>query len=553
MNDKLRVAVLLNDENISAWSFRMLEKIKEDACGEFVLIVKIKKGFKKEQSYFNKLWLNRRNILYSAFNRLDKKLHKNNPNAFESKNINNVISLDSSNTVNVELVGNLISLKDVENIKNFDVDILINLSSIVPDKNSVTIAKYGFWYLCSGDTNRIIGRPDGFWEVLNNWDETAISLHIVKDSPDDVVFLNNSSSLTHHTSPNRNRNSFYWKSLSFIPSKIKYLYEVGNIQFFKEVDTSNAVPYFYSNKLYTTPTNKEMLILGMQLFLKKIKTNISNRFFLDQWILLFHLNSKSKYSNYFFNYKKMLPPKDRFWADPFVLKRDNKYYIFLEELMYSNNKGYISLIVMDENGNYELPVKVLEKDYHLSYPFLIEENGELYMIPESSENRTIELYKCTNFPFKWELEKILMNDIEAVDSTVIFRDNKYWLFANVAENVGASTLDELHLFSSNSLLSDNWISHPKNPIISDVKRSRPAGNFFELNGKLYRPSQNCSKRYGYGMKINEVVEFNETDYKEIIVESILPNWDKALKATHTINNVDKLTIIDAIVRRRKFF
>src|SRR5690606_21018624 len=110
--------------------------------------------------------------------------------------------------------------------------------------------------------------------------------------------------------------------------------------------------------------------------------------------------------------------------------------------------------------------------------------------PETSENKTIELYKCVDFPYKWELSKVLMNNVSAVDSTILKHNNKYWLFCNIKENEGASSLDELFLFYSDSLQEGEWISHPLNPIVSDVSQSRPAGHIFKENGRLYRPSQN---------------------------------------------------------------
>ena len=94
-------------------------------------------------------------------------------------------------------------------------------------------------------------------------------------------------------------------------------------------------------------------------------------------------------SKTFFRFKKIIPPIDRFWADPFVIEKDNKYYIFIEELMYETYKGHISLIIMNKKGNYTKPVKVLEKNYHLSYPFLIEDGGNLYMIPETKKTKQL--------------------------------------------------------------------------------------------------------------------------------------------------------------------
>ena len=101
-------------------------------------------------------------------------------------------------------------------------------------------------------------------------------------------------------------------------------------------------------------------------------------------------------------------------------------------------------------------------------------------------------------------------------------------------------------------MDDNWISHPKNPIVTDIRCSRPAGNIFVKENRIYRPSQNCAERYGYSMSIQEILVLNENDYEEKNIDSILPNWSKDILCTHTLNHMDGLTVIDALVQKSKF-
>jgi len=552
MNNKLRIGILLDCNSIPAWSYLMLEKINTSSCSEIVLIVKNKSAFAKKKSLLRRIIVNRNSILYYLFTKIENKFFKITPDAFEIKDIRTMLSIDTievnpSKTKYRDII-NEIDLKEIE---KYNIDIFIRMGFRILSGDILKIAKYGIWSFHHGDNKVNKGGPAGFWEVFESWPETGVILQILTEDLDSGILLHKSYSLTDTISPTRNKNNYYWKALSFIPSKIEELYNLGEEMFFKKVDELNIHPQFYSNRLYTIPTNKEMFLFGFNLFFRYFQNKINAIFYFKQWILLFKLSSHNSISTSFFQFKKIVPPKDRIWADPHVLRRNNKYYIFIEELVHSLKKGHISLIVMDDKGSYTEPVKVLERDYHLSYPFIIEDNGELYMVPETAENNTIELYKCTLFPSKWELKIILIDNIIAVDSTIIFKDGKYWLFANVVRNKGASSLDELFLFSSEKLVSNNWISHPQNPIVSDVKQSRPAGNFFIYKDNLYRPSQNCSKRYGYGMRINQVIELTETNYQEKVVDSIFPNWERNLQSTHTISSVNNLTVIDALIKRRK--
>ncbi len=106
--------------------------------------------------------------------------------------------------------------------------------------------------------------------------------------------------------------------------------------------------------------------------------------------------------------KSLVPPRDRFWADPQIIERNGLYYVFIEELMYRDHKGRIAVLTIDKDGNASEPQTVLERPYHLSYPFLFEWEGELFMIPETSAAETIEVYRCDRFPDQWSLERVLM-------------------------------------------------------------------------------------------------------------------------------------------------
>jgi hypothetical protein len=251
------------------------------------------------------------------------------------------------------------------------------------------------------------------------------------------------------------------------------------------------------------------------------------------------------------DFHQIVPPKDRYWADPHVVLRDGSYYIFFEELPFATNKGHICVLRVDRQGRIDTPIKVLERPYHLSYPHMVEDGGELFMVPETAENRTIEIYRCTRFPDQWELAGTLMEGVCAVDATLLQRDGKWWLFANVVENAELSTWDQLFLFHSDSLAAGTWIPHPLNPIVSDVRRARPAGPIFEREGRLYRPSQDCSVRYGYGIRINQITTLTPYDYAEIESDSIWPDWDTTIIATHTLCHVGGLTVADALQPRLK--
>ena len=258
-------------------------------------------------------------------------------------------------------------------------------------------------------------------------------------------------------------------------------------------------------------------------------------------------NLEDKNSKSYGDFENIVPPKDRFWADPFIVFKNNIYYVFFEEFIYEENKGHISFLTIDENGGYSKPAKILEKTHHLSYPFVFSHDEKYYMMPESSANNTIDVYECSEFPEKWSFYKTIMRDIVATDSTLFHKDGKWWLFTSVTKDQKRE--NELLLFYSDNPFSNEWSLHPKSPIVSDVRGSRSAGKIFEEGGKTIRPAQDCSKRYGYGIIFYQIDTLNETDYQEKEIQTIYPDWNKKIIGVHSYSQKNKLTVIDARVKR----
>ncbi len=145
-----------------------------------------------------------------------------------------------------------------------------------------------------------------------------------------------------------------------------------------------------------------------------------------------------------------------------------------------------------------------------------------------------------------------MQNVVAGDTTIDFYNNKYLIFCNMKQNKGASTLDELFIFYAEDFKCNKWNPHAQNPVISDIRKARPAGKIFKFKDNYIRPSQNSSKYYGRELHIAKMVTLNENEYVEESIQNIYSNWDNRLISTHTLNSDKKLTIIDGQYRRLKF-
>jgi hypothetical protein len=339
---------------------------------------------------------------------------------------------------------------------------------------------------------------------------------------------------------------------SFLFSLYQLLLQLmGKKRFYAEIQIIDKKLNCDASGFYNNPPNGLVLKALVELLGTIIKRIYQKIFWIEQWYLL--LNIEENFSRSFSQYKRIIPPLDRYWADPHIVQKNNRYYVFVEEFLYSWRKGRISVIEVDELGNHKDSVPVLEKDYHLSYPFIFKHEDKYYMVPESSENKTIDLYESVEFPYSWRFVMHLMENVVAVDTTLLYHANKWWLFTAMPENPESLPMVKLFLFFSEMLTTDNWRPHPQNPIVSDMVSARPAGKIFAQNGNMYRPSQDGSISYGNGFDINEINLLSETEYVEKRTISVRPNWDKKVKGTHTFSREGQLTVIDVFRWQPRIF
>jgi hypothetical protein len=232
----------------------------------------------------------------------------------------------------------------------------------------------------------------------------------------------------------------------------------------------------------------------------------------------------------------------RFYADPFLFNDDGQRWLFFEEMKYVTRKGVISCARIEENGQISAACPILERPYHLSYPFVFRHDGEIYMIPESGDSGTVQLYRAQSFPFTWVPHAVVLKDIALYDATLVRYDNKFWLFGAISHRA-APPQDELAIFYSESL-EGPWHPHRLNPVKSDCRSARPAGRIVIRNNQLFRPAQDCESGYGTALVWCAIDELTPDTYSEHEIgrwrASEIPNVD----GLHTFDCDGSLSVID---------
>ena len=242
-------------------------------------------------------------------------------------------------------------------------------------------------------------------------------------------------------------------------------------------------------------------------------------------------------------------PPGRFWADPVPIVRDGKVWVFFEDYSFASKKAAIACAPVSADGDLGEVATALECPYHLSYPFVFEHRGQLYLIPDTWDESRVELWRCHRFPTDWRLERTLLDDVHMGDPTLHRQDGKLWLFGTVSE-ARARANDELHVYVADAL-DGAWRPHPANPVVSDRRRARPAGRLFFRDGQLIRPAQDCGGGYGRAVVLNRVDELNERVYAETLVGRINGTELAGNRGTHTVNYAGGLEFLDGRILRRR--
>ncbi len=552
--EPLRVGLLLDSFSQPQWVRRIINEITSSSIAQVVLVVQNKRGKEERESPLLRLWKRRNQLLYSAYTKLDTRLSSVSPDAFHKVSVKDLLVevpvLDVAPLMYkfTDRLGD----EDLRLIKEYELDVAIRFGFRILKGEVLQVAKHGVWSYHHDDARVYRGGPPGFWEVMKDDPVTGSMLQILNEQLDNGRVIYRSWAPTiNRFSVKKNNDNYYWKTSAFVMRKLKELHEIGEIcTDSQELDYSSQ-PYLH--RLYKTPTNAEMFSLLQGLASRALVRMIEKISYSESWSLAYRFRLDSTdLNNTFYKYKYLLPPNGRFWADPFPVRKGDSYFVFFEEFLYHKKKAHIAVIELQKGRPPTEPVRVLERPHHLSYPFVFEWEGRHYMIPETGCNNTVELYRCKSFPNEWEFETVLLEANNPTDTTLIEIEGRWWMFVTIAEPGVSVNWDELHLFYSESPLGP-WTPHRRNPVKSDVRNSRPAGRLFHNNGSLYRPAQDCSRRYGYAIAINEVKRLTPDEYSEQEVSRITPEWNEKVIGTHTINRADDLTVIDCLIKSGKLY
>ena len=234
--------------------------------------------------------------------------------------------------------------------------------------------------------------------------------------------------------------------------------------------------------------------------------------------------------------------RGRYAADPFALDRGAELQVHYEDYLHATGAASIARRRWSREAGWGRPAPALRIGSHLSYPMLVEHDGRYLMLPESRASGNLVLYASDSLDGPWLPAATLDVDGAVGDATLVRHEDRWWLFAVAPSRL--NPFAELHLWFADRP-EGPWHEHPRNPVVVDPRSARPAGRPFVVEGRLYRPGQDCSTGYGRRVTIKRIVVLTTEDYREELATVVRPDPAGPFPhGLHTITGVGQVTLID---------
>lgn len=430
-------------------------------------------------------------------------------------------------------------------IKSYDLDVLIRFGFNLLRGDILHASRHGIWSFNHGDNDYYRGGPAHFWELVERHPTTGVTLQVLNEELDAGLALAKASFATHHgLRLSSNRYAPYWGSTHFVIHKLYELHRYG--WHFIRRKAVPQLPYRGKRRLYRTPNNWEMVKWLSRECIAATKRIAVRRLMPWRkyaWRIGLRVSQTPLFeqdAGALTSFKWYEAPRGRWFADGIVVEHNQRRWLFVEDFLEGANNGVISVAEIGSDGQMDVVRPCLTRPYHLSYPLVFAHDGEMFMIPETSDNDRVELYRAENFPFGWKLEKVLA-DLRAVDTTPLYHGGRWWFFTTITEPKGWGVLG--FLFTAEQLTGD-WTLHTGSPISTSSADTRSAGPIVQWRGRLLRPTQSACPGYGYSFSFHEITQLDQDGFAQEALGTIAPVGALPLHGTHSYSRAGDLEAID---------
>jgi hypothetical protein len=549
----LKIGILFNPaRELMDYEARLISTLLNDPKYEVVCTIKDRRNTTNKKSIFQKIKSSIleecfvRTLLLGVINFIESPLRKDDGGAsFNKEELQFRISTLPCIQMMPERKGflDVFSKNDCAKLDKLDLVILVRHEFGIIRGEILTTPKYGFWSSHNANSKLDSAVFAGFWEVYNNDSVTGVTLQVLEDELDGRKVIQKGF----YNTPEfwyQNLDTILEASVDLILKHLRILYEKRELKTESIGDDNNRPLKFPSSFQLAKYIFKRYSSVAYRKSRRTVRSFIK----VDDSKNIYKLHIGKGYidKTELLRSKIVEPPYNEYWCDPFLFEYDNRIYVFFENFEFSRQKGKISVGII-EDTQVNSVTDAIDVDYHMSYPFVFKHNNDIFMIPETSENQRLEIWKSIGFPFKWSLEKTLFEGVSLVDSTIAKDTNdNYWLFTNISySNVNLNS-SHLYVYKIDSPMMNEITPHKLNPVLTDCRSARNAGNFYtDHEGRLIRPSQASQNGiYGECLNLCHVKELTIDAYQEEILETITPKFKKGLYAVHHVSQAGGVFVVD---------
>jgi hypothetical protein len=535
---KLRIAVLVDEEGVPRYGRAIIDDLLR---ADFVQVV----GWLRLLTARQRLMKQRSGgLVFQLFCKYVESRYRAAPDPFEMVDCDELLAGIEPESIQIPTgeasdndPGKLYS-----RLRELNLDIVVDLSSAALRGEFCAIPRYGFWRFHFGDSRRY---PDGsgfLREIIDGEALTAVELNNISADPafDDVLCRAQFSTEPY---PSRLMNRFgpVWSAQHFVIQQLWKLHAVGPAALRKRVHSTGMR---VTGKAGRLPSGASLALWPSGRIANRLrgarKTGnqaLTWRLAVRRSAVPLHVNTSKDALMQF----RWLPTARGFsWADPMLFSHGSSNWLFFEQWQNGLTKGEIWRGLLGPDGSLSEVRPCLRQPYHLSYPQLLEEQGEIFLIPESEEAGGVDLYRARHFPDDWVLERRLVG-LPCVDPTVFRWRDRWWMIVSPQNVKGVAAIS--WLFSA-PRLTGPWSVHPAGPVATSAENARGAGPIFSYESKLIRPSQDCGLSYGRALIFNEILSLDGEGYAENVIARVIAGWKPGLAGVHAYSRLNDWEVID---------